>query len=167
MSSKSDKFKQPDRSLLIERLSSVSRKLSNETVLYQQAAAEQFGLNATDIKTGYILLESDPLTAGQIAKSSGLTTGAVTSVIDRLELAGFVRRGADPNDRRKVIVERIQSKAEEVHKVYQPMLSAMSRLNEQYTNQELALILDYLEAETEIFHNQAIKLRKRRKNKQR
>lgn len=165
MSRKSDSFKTPDRSLLIEKLSAVSRRLSNETVLYQQAAAEQFGLNATDIKTGFILLQSGSLIAGQIAKALGLTTGAVTSVIDRLELAGFVQRVTDQNDRRKIVVERIPSKAKEVHKVYQPMLSEMAWLNEHYTSEELILILNYLETQTEILHTHAIKLRKQRKNK--
>ena len=67
-------------------------------------AVEDVGLNPTDLGSLCLLLLHGPATAGRLADLTGLTTGAVTGVIDRLEAGGFVRRQIDPADRRKVIV---------------------------------------------------------------
>jgi DNA-binding MarR family transcriptional regulator len=67
-------------------------------------AIEDVGLNPTDLGALCLLLLHGPAPAGRVAELTGLTTGAVTGVIDRLEAGGFVRREVDPADRRKVIV---------------------------------------------------------------
>jgi DNA-binding MarR family transcriptional regulator len=84
----------------------LGRELSTMTVLFHARIAEQIGLSGTDHKCLELAMRApEPLTAGQIAQLSGLSTGAVTGVIDRLEQRGFVRRIRDPHDRRKVLVE--------------------------------------------------------------
>jgi DNA-binding MarR family transcriptional regulator len=67
-------------------------------------AIEDVGLNPTDLGSLCLLLLHGPTSAGRLAELNGLTTGAVTGVIDRLERGGFARRQVDPADRRKVIV---------------------------------------------------------------
>ncbi|MFE2750861.1 MarR family winged helix-turn-helix transcriptional regulator [Actinosynnema sp. NPDC059335] len=91
---------------VLERFSAYARESSALTVLFHSRVAERMGLSATDEKCLDLALRSGgPITAGRIAELSGLSTGAVTGVIDRLERAGYVRRVRDPHDRRKVLVE--------------------------------------------------------------
>lgn len=90
----------------IDRFARLGREMSGLTVLFHSRIAEQMGVSVTDHKCLDIAMRAEgPLTAGQIARLSGLSTGAVTGVIDRLERRGFVRRVRDPHDRRKVLVE--------------------------------------------------------------
>ena len=102
------------------------------------------------------------MSAGQLAETLGLTTGAVTSVIDRLEKVGFVRRVPDPADRRKVIVELVPESLQERSQVYQPMGEAMARLCERYSDRELELLLGFMDSAAAILHEEAIKLRANR-----
>lgn len=91
---------------VLERFSAYARETSALTVLFHSRVAERMGLSPTDEKCLDFALRADgPITAGRIAELSGLSTGAVTGVIDRLERAGYVRRVRDPHDRRKVLVE--------------------------------------------------------------
>ncbi len=93
------------KSELVAELAGMMRELSTATILFHQAVADRLGMNVTDHKCAGILTQSGPITAGDLAVRTGLTTGAVTGVIDRLEKAGFVRRVRDGTDRRRVIVE--------------------------------------------------------------
>ena len=81
----------PPRAELIDTLSQAGRELSTVTILFHSALAEKFDLNATDWKCADILIRLGPLTAGQLSELTGLTTGAITGVIDRLEQRGFAR----------------------------------------------------------------------------
>ena len=91
---------------VLERFTWYMREQSALTVMFHTKVAERMGLSATDEKCIDLAMRAEgPLTAGRLAELSGLSTGAVTGVIDRLERAGFVRRVRDPHDRRKVLVE--------------------------------------------------------------
>ncbi len=82
-----------------DRLNRLTRDLSTETILLHQAIADRLGLNPTDHKCLSLLLDAgEPITAGELAVRTGLTTGAITGIVDRLERARFVRRERDPND---------------------------------------------------------------------
>ncbi|MBW4718975.1 MarR family winged helix-turn-helix transcriptional regulator [Saccharothrix obliqua] len=90
----------------LERFGDYARETSALTILFHSRVAEQMGLSPTDEKCLDLAMRAEgPVTAGRIAELSGLSTGAVTGVIDRLERAGYVRRVRDPHDRRKVLVE--------------------------------------------------------------
>jgi DNA-binding MarR family transcriptional regulator len=84
-------------------------------------------------------------TAGQIAELTGLTTGAATRMIDRLEQSGFVRRAADPADRRRVIVEPIRERVRDVEAQYAALRAATQSAIERYSEADLDLIRGYLE----------------------
>ncbi len=90
----------------LERFGAYARETSALTVTLHGRVAERMGLSPTDGKCLDLAVRAEgPVTAGRIAELSGLSTGAVTGVIDRLERAGYVRRVRDPHDRRKVLVE--------------------------------------------------------------
>ena len=93
------------RAGLIDRLRSLGEQSATETALFQQRAAAQYGLGISEMKALGVLLREGPAAAGRLAVELGLTTGAVTGVIDRLARRGLVRRTADPDDRRRVLVE--------------------------------------------------------------
>jgi len=89
----------------LERAGEVMREFMARAVLFQEAVAKWGGVNGTDLQCASILMSEGPATPGELAERTGLTAGgAITTVIDRLERAGFVTRDRDPNDRRRVIV---------------------------------------------------------------
>src|SRR4030081_3058399 len=92
---------------LIAALNRALRDASGQGVLYSQTVAERLGINSTDLECLDCVVLRGPLTAGELAEATGLTTGAITGVIDRLERAGFARRESDGNDRRKVLVRAL------------------------------------------------------------
>ena len=89
-----------EKSGLIARLDHAMRETTTVTILFHQAIADRLGMNVTDHKCAGILAQSGPITAGELARRTGLSTGAITGVIDRLERAGFAHRARDAVDRR-------------------------------------------------------------------
>jgi DNA-binding MarR family transcriptional regulator len=130
-----------ERDAVIEKFAGLGRQLSQATVLFHAQIAEHVGLSSTDHKCLDLAVQADqPLTAGQIAELSGLSTGAVTGVIDRLERAGFVRRVRDPHDRRKVLVEVSRGSLTRYGNAYDGLWSALDSSLTGYTDDELKAI---------------------------
>ena len=88
----------------IAAISQLGRQFSDATILMHEAIANKAGLTGTDHKYLGYLTRHGPMTAGELAKYTGLTTGAVTGLIDRLEKKNLVKREFDPADRRKIII---------------------------------------------------------------
>ncbi|HTT82768.1 MAG TPA: MarR family transcriptional regulator [Rhizomicrobium sp.] len=131
------------RKELVAALVTAMRDVSGLGVLYSQAVAGRLGINSTDLEC-LDLVERGPVAAGTLAEATGLTTGAITGVINRLERAGFVRREADPSDRRKVLVRALPAVAEKVEPQFRPMQRAAANALASYRTEELALLLDFL-----------------------
>jgi Transcriptional regulators len=144
---------------LINALLDASKRLSTQTVFFHQAAAKYLGLNITDHKCLDIVLSMGRATAGQLAELTGLTTGAITSVINRLEKAGFVRRAKDPSDLRIVYVEPVPDNFQPLGEIFLPLGEAMTELFSRYSADELRLILDYLERSIQVLARQAERLK--------
>jgi len=141
------------------RFVALSRELSAATVLFHSQVAGRVGLSATDHKCLDLAVSADrPLTAGQIADRSGLSTGAVTGVIDRLERAGYVRRVRDPDDRRKVLVEVSRANLTKYGDAFEGIGSALGEMLGGYSTAELAIIERYLGQLVEITKSEAQKL---------
>jgi DNA-binding MarR family transcriptional regulator len=152
------------RKELMSALQQALQDVSGTGVLFSQAAAERLGVNATDLECLGVIMRR-PATAGQLAAATGLTTGAITGVIDRLERAGFARREHDKEDRRKVFV-RVQPDA--LHKavpIFEPMRRASAEVLSRYKDEELALILDFLTRSQEASVNVVAGLRKQPKTR--
>lgn len=135
------------------------RALSSQTVLYSQAVAERLGINLTDLMCLGILGGTGPITAGRLAGLTGLTTGAITGVVDRLERAGYVRRERDPDDRRRVIVTRVPERQQETGAPFGSMLQASAELFSRYGDEDLALILDYVTRSNAMLQEETARLR--------
>src|SRR5580698_8921244 len=160
MSSSSEKSPPPpadEHAALVEQLQFLGQMSSTEAALFHHAAAAN-GLGITDSKTLSALTQEGPMTAGEIAKRLGLTSGAVTTVIDRLVRAGFVRRVADPLDRRKVIVEADLANLEKLGPVYDSVAEAFQKLHDQYTIEELRFLIDYFTQSVEVTKGEVAKL---------
>jgi DNA-binding MarR family transcriptional regulator len=131
-----------DRGALLAALHEASRRLANQNGLFTDAVAARLGLNRSDLDALSIVYLQGSVTAGELADMTGLTTGAVTGVIDRLEEGGFVRREADPADRRRVVVRGIPGRGREVGTIFEPLQKALDELYTRYTDAELAVALD-------------------------
>jgi DNA-binding MarR family transcriptional regulator len=134
----------PDRAALLAGVLREVRRMTAQSVLISQAVSERFGLNSSDLECLDLALLSGGATAGEFAKATGLTTGAITGVIDRLERAGYVRRGRDPTDRRKVVVRARPAMTRRIAPLYDSLQREMTALWSQYRDDQLAVILDFL-----------------------
>jgi len=112
--------------------------------MFHQLISEKMGLNATDHKCLDFLNRTGPVTAGKLAQLTGLTTGAITSVIDRLEQAGYVFRDKDPNDRRRVVVKSVPEGSAHISPLFQSISQSTLQILSQYTDEELRLILNFI-----------------------
>lgn len=101
------------------------------------------------------------MTAGSLAKLTGLTTGAITAVIDRLERAGLARRVPDEDDRRKVVVELTDKTHAICAAVYLPLANRGLEMMQRYTVSELAVILDFLQRSRAVSEAHAEAVRRR------
>lgn len=154
----------PTRAELISKLVSAGADNQAMVASMQQAVCERLGLNATAVNCLTLLSMppgEQPMTAGHLAETIGLTTGAVTGLIDRLESAGYVRRQRDPSDRRRVIIEAVPERITEIDAVYEPIVAAYVDALEKYTKAELAVILDFIERIVDVYHEQAERIRDR------
>ena len=127
-----------------------------------EAAAERLGLNRTDLRVLGMLDRRGPMTAGRLAGACGLTPGAMTTAIDRLERAGYARRVRDLRDRRSVRVEVTPRARRLCTELYGPIGEAgMARLR-RYSDVELALLRDFLRAGRRLQEEHAARIRAKR-----
>jgi len=144
----------PGRQNLITAAGLESRLHQNAYDRFEDAAAAYFGVNRTAMRCMDVLDRAGQLTAGEIAVQTGLTSGAVTAMLDRLERRGLVQRLADPSDRRRVLV-RLTAKATQVAAdVYGPLAEAMVEF-EHYSDGELKLIAEFLRTATQTLQQHA------------
>lgn len=134
------------------------RKLTRSTLMLQQIIAEKAGLYVTDAECIDYLKELGPSTAGDLAKATRLTTGAITNVIDRLEKAGFVKRSHDPKDRRKVVVSYIPQKKSDMGKHYKSLAAAVEQHLLTYSKKNLDLLIKHTTELAKIYQEQVKKL---------
>src|SRR5919204_2481761 len=128
---------------LVAALNRAMRDASGQGVLSSQAVAERLGINSTDLECLDCIVLRGPLTAGELAAATGLTTGAITGLIDRLERAGFARRERDGHDRRKILVRATPAVERVAVPLFQPMERAVLSALSDYSDKELALLLDF------------------------
>ncbi len=126
---------------LFDELMVEFRASQNATDRFDQAVADTLGLNRTDLRVIDIIEREGRLTAGQVAERTGLTTGAVTAVIDRLEEAGYARRVRDTEDRRRVFVEVTDETRRLGDGFYQEHAELAETFYKRYSEAEIELIL--------------------------
>jgi DNA-binding MarR family transcriptional regulator len=133
-----------ERAQLLGALDRELRKVTGQSVLFSQAVAERLGMNPADPECLGFLYDESPVPAGRLAELTGLTTGAITGVVDRLEQAGYVRREKDPHDRRRVIIQPLPERVRQITPLFDSMAHAMAELYARYDERELAIILDFI-----------------------
>lgn len=149
------------RAQLVQAVGTAGRDLSAHTVMFHSAVAHKLGLGPTDHKAFDFILRHGPVTAGQLAEITGVTTGAVTGMIDRLEKAGYVERVRGAQDRRKVLVRSSLGAARERKccKLFDSLGEGVCKVARTYSERELAVILDFLEKSAALLHAETRKLR--------
>lgn len=134
-----------EREELLRELEVEDRRSTMDGVFLLRAVAQRSGMNLTDLQCINILTSTGPITAGRLAEMMGLTTGAITGVINRMEKAGYVRREKDPNDGRRVVIQPI---LEELERVGAGFFGSQGReledLISDYDDRDLAVILDLM-----------------------
>jgi len=141
---------------IVERL---ARRHSTAAVLFHHAVAERLQLGPTDHKCLDLLRERPEMTGSEVAIITGLTTGAVTGVVSRLERAGYLHRELDPNDRRKQILHAVPERAQEVHEVMAPLRRDLAEVLEGFDSHQLTAVAEFLARSTDIAFRHAALLR--------
>ena len=126
------------------------RRLSTEIDGLDQRAANHLGINRTDLHLIDVLRTLGPLTATQLARAVGLTSGGLSIALDRLERLGYIRRSQHPEDRRSVLVEATEVLAPLEAELFGPLVQQMRKLLGTYTREQLQTIKHYLELAAEI-----------------
>lgn len=158
MSSRND-CPQATRPALIEALVQAIYQNSTATVFFHTVMAEQIGLGATEEKTLFLLNGAGPLTAGEIAQHTGLATASVTSLLDRLERKGFVRRVRDRGDRRRVMVELDETRFAELVRLFDALGDTFSPLLDGFSDEHLIIIMEFLTRATQYTQQAMAQLR--------
>ncbi len=135
------------------------RRVNFQGSIFGQSVAIRLGLSESDIDALELLIDTGAATAGKLADVMGLTTGAVTRVIDRLEQAGYVRRTADPADRRRVVVEVVPERVATVQSLLESLERASAEEVGRYSAEQLALINDFLSRMADLTQTEAARLR--------
>ncbi|KAK1180651.1 MarR family transcriptional regulator [Streptomyces sp. NBS 14/10] len=140
-----DQERSQERGPLLGELAGVYRSYLTAVVLHGQAAADALGQNPTDLYARNALELAGPLTTGVLAERIGLSQSATTRLVDRLERAGWVRRGPDPVDRRRVVVAAVPVPEEADEKAFGPARRRMAEVFDGFGDDELRVLRRYFE----------------------
>jgi DNA-binding MarR family transcriptional regulator len=145
---------------LIAELMRVFRAHEAASDAFDELAARKLGLNRTDVRCMGIIENEGPMTAGRLAERSGLTTAAVTSILDRLENAGYARRVRDENDRRQVIVEPTPLVEERAGPIWGPLGQEGEAYMSRMSVAELERMIEFLRWGIELNERHMDRIRK-------
>ncbi len=146
---------------LVADLNRAAREASGIGNLFASAVAARLGVNPTDVECLGVIQSGDKITAGDLARATGLTTGAVTGIIDRLEKAGLARRVRDTQDRRKVYVRMTAAGGAKAAALYGPMGRAIDRLAAKHTAAEIAFLTRYFDESRAVLLAEIARLNRR------
>ncbi|WP_163513395.1 MarR family winged helix-turn-helix transcriptional regulator [Fodinicola acaciae] len=130
----------------------LGREFATAMVVFHEAIGRLLGLSSVERKCLDVLQRLGPVTAGTIGEHTGLTTGAVTGLVDRLEKAGHARRTRDPHDRRKVVVELVPNEKRDalMAAAFGPFTDDMAKVATNYDEAELRAIGDWIRRTTDV-----------------
>lgn len=150
----------PERAQLEAAFAVELRRTGALMQLMGQAAAERVGINPTDLNCLNILTLSGQMTAGQLARATGLTTASITGVVDRLEEVGYVRRERDTADRRRVLVHVVRERVmADVARVFLPMIGGLRELAAIYDDDQLRLAVEVYQRVGQLIREKLAQLR--------
>jgi len=135
---------------LVERVGIAVRKMGAQSVITSKTVADRFALNQTDLEVLDLIFLREHASAGELADVTGLSSGSVTALIDRLESAGYIERFDDSQDRRRVLVRVRHDAIEPIKATYSGIQSKMFALWSTFEPRQLALIADFITRSTEL-----------------
>ena len=152
---------QEKRADLLGELERELRQFQGLGASFFRAAAARLGMTVTDMQVIDLLESTGPATAGQLADLTGLTTGAITGMLNRLEETGLVHRERDPNDGRRVIVRLARGKDEmqKIGPIFASLGKAWNELASDYDDEQLAFLLEFLKRSNALSGKEIVKLR--------
>jgi DNA-binding MarR family transcriptional regulator len=151
----------PPRDEVLQRLGSEVRASQRATDMVDELVCQLLGINRTDARALDLLDEHGRMSAGELAAQSGLTSGAITAVIDRLERAGLAHRVSDPADRRRVLVELTSKAVAGSMDLMGPLAEEGAQLSERYSDEQLELFTEFMRVGREMQERHAQRLRER------
>ncbi|MGY6519061.1 MAG: MarR family winged helix-turn-helix transcriptional regulator [Lysobacteraceae bacterium] len=140
----------PQRAERVIALEKALRQTTALSTLMSEAVSRRLGMSSTDLECMDLLCARGPMTAGQLAEASGLSSGAVTGLLDRLEAAGFVARERDESDRRKVVVCILPHVEDAIAPYYGELQEAFLAVCAGYSDDELALLEGFFQRCSEL-----------------
>jgi len=148
------------RETLYQQVGAEVRSQQRAVDLLDEEVARHLGINRTDLRGLDVLLELGEATPSRLARELRLTTGSVTTLIDRIERRGYATRAPGPTDRRSVVVRPTPAAARAAGEIYGPLARAGQRLLATYSERELELLIDLLRRSRELQEAQAEKVRR-------
>ncbi|HJS19998.1 MAG TPA: MarR family transcriptional regulator [Anaerolineales bacterium] len=134
------------------------RNFTTSAVLAASSIAQKVGMGINELKCAELLVRMGPMSAGKLAELAGLTTGAITGIVDRLEKAGWAKRVADPNDRRRVIIHPGPQETDVVDGLYNSYVDSLTNLLTGYSDDELILVTGFIDGLIKLNNEQANRL---------
>lgn len=144
---------------LIDEVVDAVRAQQGATDAVDEAASAYLGVNRTDARCLDIIDRRGSITAGELAAETGLTSGAITTALDRLEAADYVRRVRDHSDRRRVLVEMTSTARSRAYEIYGPIAEEGRRLLDDYDDDKLRTIRDFMREGRDLLEQHAVRVR--------
>ncbi|MBO9713626.1 MAG: MarR family transcriptional regulator [Sphingomonas sp.] len=140
----------------VAQVDMLHRELSTAVILFQEAISRQLGVSAAERKCLSVLWDLGVATPGQLLAATGLSSGAITGIVDRLERAGYARREPNPNDRRSLLIHPLRQAelARKIGPAFEGLRGAMEQVIGSYTDAERALIQRHLRATIAVLREQ-------------
>ena len=148
----------PDKTDLKERVIAGARDYGINTVLFRNLVGERLGVNVTDMECLALLFQKQVATPSELSKHTGLTSGATTAMLDRLERSGLIERRPNPDDRRGTLIALLKSGADRVAPWFSSVRQAQNKLVASYSESELQIIADFFERSTRMWEEERSKL---------
>ncbi len=136
-----------------------ARQYGISTVLFRTLVAGKLGLNVSDLECLALLFHGGIASPTQLARHTGLSSGATTAMLDRLEKGGLITRRRNPRDRRGILIVLVKSGADQVGPWFTPIRRAQDRLVASYSDKELRLLLDFFERSEAMWERERAQLR--------
>ncbi len=139
---------------LVKAVNLAAREYGISTVLFRHAVGERLGVNVTDMECLALIFFKGLASPSEISRYTGLTSGATTAMLDRLEQARLIERQPNPHDRRGTLIVLTNERNKELDAIFAPGREAIKRLTESYSERKLEIIADYLKRLVEIWEQE-------------
>jgi DNA-binding MarR family transcriptional regulator len=150
---------------LVKQVNMSAREYGISTVLFRHVVGEILGVNVTDMECLALIFFKGLATPSELSRYTGLTSGATTAMLDRLEKAHLIERQPNPQDRRGTLIVLTNERTEEVGAMFASGREAIDKLTLSYSESELELIADYFRKLVVVWEEEREKLRQRNKAK--